>query len=99
MTREVRTGSGAWLAPDSRMIQSDNGYDHRAGTTILNIEKDAQARLRVHRFVIPVHGHSGIQFRFDRVEASLCIVNEQWCHINPRESGRPANRFEPVAPP
>ena len=30
----------------------DNDNDHRAGTTDLNIEKDAQARLRVHRIVI-----------------------------------------------
>ena len=36
----------------------DNGNDHRAGTENLNIEKDAQARLRVHRIVIPRLRHA-----------------------------------------
>ena len=34
-------------------FQSGNGYDHRAGTINLIIENHTQARLRVHRFVIP----------------------------------------------
>jgi hypothetical protein len=36
----------------SVVFKADNGNDHRAGTENLNIEKDAQARLRVHRIVI-----------------------------------------------
>ena len=35
-----------------RSPERDNGYDHRAGTIDLNIEKHTQVRLRVHRFVI-----------------------------------------------
>ena len=34
-------------------VKSDNGNDHRAGTIDLNIEKQTQVRLRVHRIVIP----------------------------------------------
>jgi hypothetical protein len=35
-----------------RLIESDNGNDHRAGTIDLFIEKHMQVRLRVHRIVI-----------------------------------------------
>ena len=34
-------------------FEPDNGNDHRAGTIDTAIKKDAQARLRVHRIVIP----------------------------------------------
>ena len=44
-----------------------NGYDHRAGTINLNIEKDAQVRLRVHRFASPRFRHSGNLFCFRKI--------------------------------
>ena len=34
------------------LLSLDNGNDHRAGTSDLNIEKHTQVRLRMHRIVI-----------------------------------------------
>ena len=79
-------------------LQPDNGNDHRAGTIDLNIEKHAQDRLRVHRFVIPrfwlwrysrIRLHSLGCRSFARIAQRL----GQACHnhrTTPRQVDRPA---------
>ena len=53
----------------------DNGFDHRAGTSDSPFQKHAQARLRVHRFVIR------------RIPASSWIRQSPLVYFNVLQSG------------
>ena len=60
-------------------VERDNGNDQRAGTIDLNIENDAQVRLRVHRIVI--RRYCGLAI----IRSGNCFANS-WLVISLRVS-------------
>ena len=62
---------------NQKQTRADNGNDHRAGTSNLNIQKHAQVRLRVHRIVIP-----RFLLPLRRIEPWVWHLFQQWNRIS-----------------